>query len=149
MPPCAASVCSNRVRGERNHQGTEGISQLPEGAAANALGHMNSMMGTKKGTLLTAGRRGRRRLRVTSLVLLAGLLAGCVHEPQKDSAKPDSGEVEYEYVTTLGSNIPVKVPKGSRPAGTTTSPTSTLGTEEAQRALLRTRAAPPRPTGAP
>jgi hypothetical protein len=95
------------------------------------------MMGTKKGTLLTAGRRGRRRLRVTSLVLLAGLLAGCVHEPQKDSAKPDSGEVEYEYVTTLGSNIPVKVPKGSRPAGTTTSPTSTLSTEESPRALLR------------
>ncbi len=99
--------------------------------------------------VLTAQRSGQRLLQVTALMVLTGTFSGCTHAPKTEVAKPDSGEVEYEYVTTLGSNIPVKVPKGSRPAGTTTSPTSTLSTEESQRALLRTRAAPPRPAGAP
>ncbi|MFO1448593.1 MAG: hypothetical protein U1F61_10590 [Opitutaceae bacterium] len=77
------------------------------------------------------------------------LLGSCAAPPKAEAVKAPAGEVEYEYVTVLGSNIPVKVPKGSRPFSASSSPTSTMGTEESQRALLRTRAAPPRPTGAP
>lgn len=110
---------------------------------------MDSLIGTRQGTVPTAPGSGQRGLRTMGLLLLTALVTACAHAPKKDVAKPDGAEVEYEYVTTLGSNIPVKVPKGSRPAGTTTSPTSTLSTDESQRALLRTRAAPPRPAGAP
>ena len=51
--------------------------------------------------------------------VLVVALAGCAGQPN-DSKKIVSGD-DYEYVTPLGSNIPVRVKKGEKPV--TASPT--------------------------
>lgn len=64
--------------------------------------------------------------RLALLPLAAALfLAGCAG-PSKDKTA-DNGE--YEWVTPLGSNVPVKVRKGQ--AASTSSPTANLSGEQA------------------
>jgi hypothetical protein len=64
---------------------------------------------------------------VVSLLVLAGCAGPTT--PKDGIAKSD----DYEYVTPLGSNIPVLVRKGQQPA--TTSPTATLSGEQAANAI--------------
>ncbi|MBI5692720.1 MAG: hypothetical protein HZC55_21795 [Verrucomicrobia bacterium] len=66
-----------------------------------------------------------RRTAVPSLLAIV-LLAGCAGTPTKTAADG----TEYEYVTPLGSNIPVKVPKGQKSAANATSPTATMSADE-------------------
>ena len=55
-------------------------------------------------------------------VLLAG---GCATTP-----KPTADAGEYEWVTPIGSNIAVRVPKGQKTAPNATSPTGTMSAEQ-------------------
>ena len=67
-----------------------------------------------------------------SIAVTVGLFAaGCASQPAADKAKSTSAE--YEYVTPLGSNIPVRVKKGQ--TATTSSPTATMTGDEAARVL--------------
>jgi len=64
-------------------------------------------------------------------MLTAFALAGCGNAP---AGKPAIvGGHDYEYVTPLGSNIPVLVKKGQRPA--TASPTDTVSADQAASAI--------------
>ncbi len=68
-----------------------------------------------------------RKLIVRSLLTLCTVgLAGCATIPTKD-AKADQGE--YEWVTPLGSNVPVRVLKGQ--SAQTVSPTATMNADQA------------------
>lgn len=63
--------------------------------------------------------------------LLALTAAGCAG-PTGETKTASAGE--YEWVTPLGSSIPVRVPKGQG-AASTTSPSSTLSGEQATNAI--------------
>ena len=58
-------------------------------------------------------------------------LAGCANQT-KEPKTIVSGD-DYEYVTPLGSNIPVRVKKGEK--ASSTSPTASISGEEATNAL--------------
>lgn len=62
-----------------------------------------------------------------SLLPLAALLiaGGCAGAP-----KPSADTAEYDYVTPIGSNIAVRVPKGQKTAPNSTSPTGTMSAEQ-------------------
>lgn len=64
------------------------------------------------------------------LVLVVLTLAGCAGTPKQASATTG----EYEYVTPLGSNIPVRVPKGQS-AASPTAPSTTVSGEQAERLI--------------
>jgi hypothetical protein len=69
--------------------------------------------------------------RVPCLALLlfsAVTFAGCATQAEKPAGVVVSG-AEYEYVTPLGSNIPVRVLKGTKPP--TSSPSATISGDEA------------------
>ncbi len=51
--------------------------------------------------------------------------AGCAGTP-----KSAADTAEYDYVTPLGSNIAVRVPKGQKTAPNSTSPTGTMSAEQ-------------------
>ena len=63
-----------------------------------------------------------------TIVAVAVILAGCAGQPSAKQAKADQGE--YEYVTPLGSNIPVRVRKGQ--AAPNNSPTATISGDDMQ-----------------
>ena len=66
---------------------------------------------------------------LTFLAALGLLASGC--ETTDAAAKKKTADAsEYEYVTPLGSNIPVRVKKGTT-AASTTSPTATMTGEQA------------------
>jgi hypothetical protein len=67
-------------------------------------------------------------LGVATLAMAGGGCAG----PSGEAKTADAGA--YEWVTPLGSNIPVRVPKGQG-AASTTSPTATLNGEQATNAI--------------
>ncbi|HUR57638.1 MAG TPA: hypothetical protein VM029_08005 [Opitutaceae bacterium] len=71
-----------------------------------------------------------KNVRIPSLALTLAVvaLAGCDSTTPKKTTTADNAE--YEYVTPLGSNIPVRVRKGTT-ATSTTSPTNTLSAEQA------------------
>ncbi len=54
------------------------------------------------------------------------LLVGCATTPKPTTATAG----EYEYVTPIGSNIPVRVPKGQTNAPNATSPTGTMSADQ-------------------
>jgi hypothetical protein len=64
--------------------------------------------------------------RLVSLGAALCLLGGCATTPKPATAAAG----EYEYVTPLGSNIPVRVPKGQNTAPNTTSPTGTMSADQ-------------------
>jgi uncharacterized lipoprotein len=70
----------------------------------------------------------QRRLISLALALAVAGLAGCDSTTPKKTTATDNAE--YEYVTPLGSNIPVRVRKGTT-ATSTTSPTNTMTAEQA------------------
>ena len=71
------------------------------------------------------------RLAVLALSTLVAIgLAGCAATPTKN-AQADDGA--YEWVTPLGSNVPVKVKKGQAVQGV--SPTGTLTAEQTAQAI--------------
>ena len=71
------------------------------------------------------------RLAVLAFSTLVAIgLAGCAATPTKN-AQADDGE--YEWVTPLGSNVPVKVRKGQTVQGI--SPTGTLTAEQTAQAV--------------
>ena len=73
----------------------------------------------------------KHRLSVFALSTLVTVgLAGCAAAPSKN-AKADDGE--YEWVTPLGSNVPVKVKKGQTVQGI--SPTGTMTAEQTAQAI--------------
>lgn len=76
------------------------------------------------------------------LLVSAFALAGC-------ASAPAASDAEYEYVTPLGSNIPVRVKKGEKAA--TASPTGTVSAEQATNAIRGGggQMTPPRGAGGP
>ena len=73
----------------------------------------------------------KHRFSVLALSTLVAVgLAGCAATPTKN-AKADDGE--YEWVTPLGSNVPVKVKKGQTTPGI--SPTGTMTADQATQAI--------------
>jgi ABC-type Fe3+-hydroxamate transport system substrate-binding protein len=69
----------------------------------------------------------------TSAVVLAAVLtlAGCASQATKSDSV--ASKDEYEYVTPLGSNIPVKVKKGEKVV--TMSPTDKVNADQATKAV--------------
>ena len=74
------------------------------------------------------------------IAALALILAGC--ESANTGAKKAADNTEYEYVTPLGSNIPVRVPKGSK-ATNVNSPTETMTGDQAANMIQRAGAVTP------
>jgi hypothetical protein len=72
----------------------------------------------------------RRPSVLITLCLLLVASAGCAG-PTADSK---TAGTDYEWVTPLGSNVPVRVPKGQS-AASTTSPSATLTGEQATNAI--------------
>lgn len=71
----------------------------------------------------------KRTLCTAAPVIAAALiLAGCAGQSSAKQAKADQNE--YEYVTPLGSNIPVRVRKGQ--AAPNNSPTATISGDDMQ-----------------
>jgi hypothetical protein len=82
-----------------------------------------------------------RTLSPRALLGLALLgFGGCATAPTKD-AKADSGE--YEWVTPLGSNVPVRVRKGE--SAPSSSPIGTMNADQATQAIRGAGA--PQPKG--
>ncbi len=73
-----------------------------------------------------------RTISASVVLAVAGLTAAsCASQATTKEAKADQGE--YEYVTPLGSNIPVRVKKGQTAA--TTSPTANVSADDAANML--------------
>ncbi len=71
-----------------------------------------------------------RKPTLLPLLLAAAALTGCAGKTDQTNGKvADSSE--YEYVTPLGSNIPVRVKKGQT-AQSATSPSATMSGDAAQ-----------------
>jgi hypothetical protein len=78
---------------------------------------------------------------LAGLAALALAVAGC--ETANTGAKKTAADnTEYEYVTPLGSNIPVRVPKGSK-ATNVNSPTENMTGEQAANMIQRAGAVAP------
>ncbi len=73
----------------------------------------------------------KRALSFLTAAVGAFLAAGCAGP---DSAAKTAAGGDYEWVTPLGSNIPVRVPKGQG-ATNANAPTATLGGEQAANAI--------------
>lgn len=69
-------------------------------------------------------------MRTLPLLAALGLLAAGCETTDAAAKKKSADTAEYEYVTPLGSNIPVRVRKGTT-AASATSPTSTMTGEQA------------------
>ena len=82
-------------------------------------------------------------MKTPRLLIIAALLAGLVgcESTNAPKAGTTASAAEYEYVTPLGSNIPVKVLKGQT-ATNGVSPTSTMTGEQAANAIHSAGGAP-------
>ncbi|MEY2878973.1 MAG: hypothetical protein RLZZ15_1353 [Verrucomicrobiota bacterium] len=65
------------------------------------------------------------------VLAVAALGGGCATQPPKAAGVIANGE--YEYVTPLGSNIPVLVRKGEKPTGA--SPSETVSGDQATNSI--------------
>lgn len=81
-----------------------------------------------------------RQLLPTAVALAGFALAGC-ETTSTSPKKAATAESDYEYVTPLGSNIPVRVKKGT--AANTPSPTETMTGEQAANMIQRAGASTP------
>jgi hypothetical protein len=70
-----------------------------------------------------------KRTLLSLVALAAVVLAGCANTTTQPASKVVDNS-EYEYVTPVGSNIPVRVRKGQ--SAQTASPTATMSGESAQ-----------------
>ena len=70
----------------------------------------------------------------TLIALTVPVFAGCAN-PAADKKGVLANKDDYEMVTPLGSNIPVRVKKGEKPA--TVSPTDTMSGEDMAQAIHR------------
>lgn len=82
----------------------------------------------------------KQRLLLLALGAAGLVLAGC--ETTSTSPKKATAESEYEYVTPLGSNIPVRVKKGTT-ATNPNAPTETMSGEQAANMIQRSGASTP------
>ena len=73
---------------------------------------------------------------------LAGRVVEAIQQSANTGAKKAADNTEYEYVTPLGSNIPVRVPKGSK-ATNVNSPTETMTGDQAANMIQRAGAVTP------
>ena len=83
----------------------------------------------------------QRSLSVLTLAAAAFSLAGCANPSQKNAKADDAN---YEWVTPLGSNVPVRVLKGQ--TAQTSSPTGTMTADQTAQAIHG--AGSPTPKGA-
>lgn len=75
-------------------------------------------------------------MRTPPLLILLGLLATGCETTDAAARKKTADTADYEYVTPLGSNIPVRVRKGTT-ATSTTSPSETMTGEQAANLAAR------------